>query len=140
VATTGFVVRQVELGILTERFAAAEMGYPQVVHLEGEAGSGKSTLLSRFLGSLPNAVIVQTGGDEDETLVSNGVIDQMEPGVDHRAFKISDTTYGIFDSFETEDAREAHLGGEIPTALGQVAVDLLAKDPEIVTVDVIAVK
>ena len=45
------------------------------------------------------------------------------------AFKISDTTYGIFDSFETEDARQAHLGGEIPTALGQVAADLLAKDP-----------
>ena len=50
---TGFVGRQDELGILTERFAAAEMGYPQVVHLEGEAGSGKSTLVSQFLGSLP---------------------------------------------------------------------------------------
>ena len=56
------------------------------------------------------------------------------------AFKISDTTYGIFDSFETEDARQAHLGGEIPTALGQVAADLLAKDPDIRPVDVIAVK
>ena len=49
-------------------------------------------------------------------------------------------TYGIFDSFETEDARQAHLGGQIPTALGQVAADLLAKDPDIRTVDVIAVK
>ena len=56
------------------------------------------------------------------------------------AFKISDTTYGIFDSFETEDARQAHLDGQIPTALGQVAADLLAKDPDIRTVDVIAVK
>jgi quinol monooxygenase YgiN len=56
------------------------------------------------------------------------------------AFKVSDTTYGIFDSFETQDARQAHLRGEIPTALGQVAADLLAKDPDIRTVDVIAVK
>jgi quinol monooxygenase YgiN len=56
------------------------------------------------------------------------------------AFKVSDTTYGIFDSFETEDARQAHLDGQIPTALGQVAADLLAKDPDIRTVDVIAVK
>ena len=79
-AATGFVGRQQELSILTERFAAAEMGYPQVVHLEGEAGSGKSTLLSRYLDSLPNAVVVQTGGDEDEVLLSYGVIDQMEPG------------------------------------------------------------
>ena len=77
---TGFVGRQVELSILTERCVAAEMGYPQVVHLEGEAGSGKSTLLSRFLGTLPNAVIVQAGGDEDEVLLSYGVIDQLEPG------------------------------------------------------------
>ena len=56
------------------------------------------------------------------------------------AFKISETEYGIFDSFETEDGRQAHLNGEIPTALGQVAPDLLAKDPDIRTIDVIAVK
>ncbi|MGH9120771.1 MAG: putative quinol monooxygenase [Acidimicrobiales bacterium] len=56
------------------------------------------------------------------------------------AFKMSDTTFGIFDSFETEDARQAHLAGQIPTALGQVAPDLLAKDPDIRPVDIIAVK
>lgn len=56
------------------------------------------------------------------------------------AFKISETEYGIFDSFETEDAREAHLSGEIPTALGQVADELLAKDPHIRMVDIVAVK
>jgi len=56
------------------------------------------------------------------------------------AFKISETEYGIFDSFETEDAREAHLNGEIPTALGQVASELLAKDPHIQMVDIVAVK
>jgi quinol monooxygenase YgiN len=56
------------------------------------------------------------------------------------AFKASDTTYGIFDTFETEEARQAHLNGEIPTALGQVAGDLLAADPDIRTVEVVAVK
>jgi quinol monooxygenase YgiN len=56
------------------------------------------------------------------------------------AFKASDTTYGIFDTFETEEARQAHLNGEIPTALGQVADDLLGAEPDIRTVDVIAVK
>ena len=56
------------------------------------------------------------------------------------AFKVSETTYGIFDTFETEDARQAHLGGEIPKALGQMAAELLAKDPDIRTIDVIAVK
>jgi len=56
------------------------------------------------------------------------------------AFKLSDTRYGIFDTFESEDGRQAHLNGEIPAALGTVAPDLLAADPDIKTVDVIAVK
>ncbi|MBY9076512.1 antibiotic biosynthesis monooxygenase [Nocardioides sp. WL0053] len=56
------------------------------------------------------------------------------------AFKISDTTYGIFDTFEGEDDRQAHLNGQIPAALGQVGPDLLAADPDIRTIDVLAVK
>ena len=64
-----------------------------------------------------------------------------EPGtVSWYAFKISDTQYGIFDSFESEEARTAHLNGEIPTALGNVADDLLAKEPDIRPIDLIAVK
>ena len=56
------------------------------------------------------------------------------------AFRLSDTTYGIFDTFESEDGRQAHLNGQIPAALGQVASDLLAADPDIRPVDVIATK
>lgn len=56
------------------------------------------------------------------------------------AFRLSDTTYGIFDTFEDEDGRQAHLNGRIPQALGQVGPDLLASDPDIRPVDVIAVK
>ena len=53
---------------------------------------------------------------------------------------MSDTTFGIFDTFETDDARNTHLQGRIPTALGEVSDDLLAAPPNIKTVDVIAVK
>jgi len=35
---------------------------------------------------------------------------------------------------------QAHVGGEIPKALGQVAEDLLASAPDIAPIDVIAVK
>jgi quinol monooxygenase YgiN len=56
------------------------------------------------------------------------------------AFQTSDTTFGIFDTFETDDARNAHLQGQIPTALGEISDDLLATPPNIKTVDVIAVK
>jgi quinol monooxygenase YgiN len=56
------------------------------------------------------------------------------------AFKISETSYGIFDTFETEDARDAHLAGQIPQALGQVAPDLLAGEPNICLAEIVAVK
>jgi len=56
------------------------------------------------------------------------------------AFRLSDTTYGIFDTFEGEDGRQAHLNGQIPAALGQVAEELLASAPDIRTTDIIAVK
>lgn len=56
------------------------------------------------------------------------------------AFKIDETHYGIFDSFQTEQARQEHLGGEIPKALAQVAGELLASEPKIQPIEVIAVK
>jgi hypothetical protein len=56
------------------------------------------------------------------------------------AFKITETSYGIFDTFDTEGGRQAHLEGEIPAALGQVAPDLLAQAPDIRAVDIVAVK
>jgi quinol monooxygenase YgiN len=81
------------------------------------------------------------GGDLGEFLEAGRALAAAEAGtVTWYAFKITDTAYGIFDTFETEDARQAHLGGAIPTALGQVASDLLAQDPDIRTVDIIAVK
>ena len=64
-----------------------------------------------------------------------------EPGtVTWYAFKITDTQYGIFDTFDDDPARRAHLNGQIPAALGQVADELLAAPPDIRTVDVLAVK
>ena len=56
------------------------------------------------------------------------------------AFKISDTSYGIFDTFATDDARTAHINGQIPAALAQVSADLLARAPDIQPVSLLAVK
>lgn len=56
------------------------------------------------------------------------------------AFRISGSKYGIFDSFESDGDRQAHLNGEIPAALRRVADDLLASDPEVRLVDILAVK
>jgi quinol monooxygenase YgiN len=56
------------------------------------------------------------------------------------ALKIGPSTFGIFDTFETEDGREAHLSGKIAEALMANASELLAKDPIIEKVDLLAMK
>jgi quinol monooxygenase YgiN len=56
------------------------------------------------------------------------------------AFRLDDATYGIFDTFESEEARQAHVNGRIPAALQEVGSDLLATAADIRPIDVLAVK
>lgn len=56
------------------------------------------------------------------------------------AFRVSGNTFGIFDTFDTEEDRQDHLNGAIPAALGQHGPELLAKDPDIKLIELIAVK
>ena len=87
-----------------------------------EAKAGKSDELAAFL---------KAGRD----------LAVAEPGtVTWYAFKISDTSYGIFDTFATDDARTAHINGQIPAALAEVSADLLAREPDIQPVSLLAVK
>lgn len=81
-------------------------------------------------------------GDELAAFLEQGRALAAEEGgtVTWYAFKISDSTYGIFDSFNDEEGRQAHLNGQIPEALGKVGPDLLAADPDIRPVDILAVK
>ena len=66
---------------------------------------------------------------------------EAEPGtVRWYALKIGPSTFGIFDTFETEAARQAHLNGQIAAALMANASALLAKDPIIEQVEILAVK
>lgn len=64
-----------------------------------------------------------------------------EPGtVTWYAFRVDEKTFGIFDTFESEDARQAHLNGAIPAALAEYGPDLLGADPDIRLVEIIAAK
>jgi quinol monooxygenase YgiN len=87
-----------------------------------EAKAGKGEQLAAFLKAGRELAIAEEGT------------------VTWYAFKISDTSYGIFDTFATDDARTAHINGQIPAALANVSADLLASAPDIRLVDVLAVK
>jgi quinol monooxygenase YgiN len=81
------------------------------------------------------------GGELGEFLRAGRELAVTEEGtVTWYAFRIDENHYGIFDTFETDDARTAHLRGPIPQALSEVAAELLAGEPSIQPVDVIAVK
>ncbi len=56
------------------------------------------------------------------------------------ALKIGPSKYGIFDTFADEDARKAHLNGEIAKALFAKAEDLFVKEPEIDKPTILAAK
>lgn len=56
------------------------------------------------------------------------------------ALQLGPSTFGIFDTFPTEEGRMAHLNGPIAAALMANASNLLAKDPVIEMVDLLAVK
>jgi quinol monooxygenase YgiN len=81
------------------------------------------------------------GDDLADVLRSGRDLAAREEGtVTWYAFKVTDTTYGIFDTFESEEGRQAHLNGEIPKALAQVGPELLAADPDIRPIEILAAK
>ncbi|HVI57553.1 MAG TPA: antibiotic biosynthesis monooxygenase [Luteimonas sp.] len=56
------------------------------------------------------------------------------------AFKSGPSTFGIFDTFDDEAGRQAHLQGEIARALLDRTEELLARPPQITSVKVLAEK
>ena len=56
------------------------------------------------------------------------------------AFRITDTSFGIYDTFVDEGARQNHLSGPLAQALAEVADELLANPPKIRPLDVLAEK
>ena len=69
-----------------------------------------------------------------------GIVEQ-EPGTRvWYGFRVDDSTFGIFDAFEDEAARQAHLSGQIPAALVTDGKKLLYKESDNRLVDVLVKK
>jgi len=56
------------------------------------------------------------------------------------ALKLGPTTFGIFDAFQDEKGRQAHLNGPIAQALMAKAPELLASPPTIDKIEVLGAK
>lgn len=83
-------------------------------------------------------------GKEEEVaafLQSAGVLVEAETGTTNWfAFQSGPGTFGIFDTFESEEGRTAHIKGEIARALFARAEELFVSPPQIEAVDIIAEK
>jgi quinol monooxygenase YgiN len=87
-----------------------------------EAKPGKEADVEAFLRS--GRALVD---EEPETVAWFGV-------------RLNPTTFGIFDAFERESGRDAHLAGRVAAALMASAPELLAQEPSIEKIDVLASK
>lgn len=56
------------------------------------------------------------------------------------ALRFSATSFGLFDVFDDDEARQRHLAGRLATALFARAADLLAAPPQVEKLDVLATK
>jgi quinol monooxygenase YgiN len=56
------------------------------------------------------------------------------------AIKEDDGSYGIFDTFEDEGGRNAHLNGDIAKALMAKAAELFSEPPRIHKIEILAEK
>jgi len=96
-------------------------------------------------GAITKALVVmleaKPGLEDDlaQFLIEARELVAQEPGTAAWfAFRTGSTTFGIFDVFADEAARQAHLTGPVAAALLDRAGDLLAEDPQIVDADVLA--
>ena len=94
----------------------------KALYVRLEARPGKETEVEAFLKSGASLV-----DDEPQTVA-------------WFAIRMGPSTFGIFDAFDDESGREAHLAGEVAKALMARADALLAEPPSINKIDVIADK
>lgn len=92
------------------------------LYVELEAKPGKEAELAAFLASAAPLVEAEAGT------------------IAWFAMKMGPTTFGIFDAFDTEAAREAHLAGAVAKALMAKADELLLDPPMIDKIEILADK
>jgi DNA-binding CsgD family transcriptional regulator/antitoxin (DNA-binding transcriptional repressor) of toxin-antitoxin stability system len=72
-----FVGRGAELARLSEIVTRVAAGQPWLVTIEGDPGAGKTALARRFLAQVPGLKVLSARGDQGETDLDFGLVDQL---------------------------------------------------------------
>jgi quinol monooxygenase YgiN len=80
--------------------------------------------------------------DEVEAMLRGAqeLAEQEQGTVTWFSFRENATTFGVFDTFDDEPGRQAHLTGRIAAALGEAAQTKLSAPPVIAPVDLLGAK
>jgi quinol monooxygenase YgiN len=68
------------------------------------------------------------------------LVQQEKETISWYALRLGPTTFGIFDTFETNEGRQAHLHGKLVDTLMSAADDLFEPEPSIEMADIITFK
>jgi quinol monooxygenase YgiN len=80
-------------------------------------------------------------GEVEKLLQSGLALVEAEPKtITWFALRLGPSTFGIFDAFEDDSGRRAHLQGAVAAALKEKASELFAQPPSIGNVSVLAAK
>lgn len=119
-----FVRRADELAVLNAEMQRVRGGQPRLVWLTGEAAIGKTSLLRRFVGGLSGVRVLWAGGDENETDLAYGVINQLLPDL-----PASESGSGLAEL--RPDTEPLTVGADLLSALGR----LQSTGPVVVVID-----
>lgn len=89
------------------------------------------------------ALVPKPGKEADvEAFLNSGLaLVENEPlTVTWYALKFANGSYAIFDTFDGDEGRDAHLSGKVAEALMAKADELFAEPPKIEKVDILAAK
>ena len=68
------------------------------------------------------------------------IVNEEEETIRWYALKFGPSSFGIFDTFEAEAGRDAHLRGKVVSALMTGAEELLSAAPNVEKIEFLAVK
>lgn len=92
------------------------------LYVELKAKAGKEEAVAAFLKS------------------AEALVDQESLTIAWFAVRFDKSTFAIFDAFDAEEGRQAHLGGQVAAALMAHADELLETPPQIRSPEVLADK
>ncbi|GAA0187732.1 antibiotic biosynthesis monooxygenase [Glutamicibacter creatinolyticus] len=91
------------------------------------------------------SVIVQAKPGKEKDVAdflrgARSVVEQEQGTRAWFALQLDESTFGIFDVFPDDDARQTHLSGDVGQALIAQAAELFSAEPSIQNIDVLAYK